>query len=676
MGAIAFRWDVVASGFARLALAPGDGRLQVFLHEHWLRVLAGRERWDHLPMLHPATGLLGYTDAGLLDTVVYAPLRGLGLDPFVAYQTTWLVQSLLGFGGFALVCRRLLGTPRWVAIVAAWLFTFAGAYHATTPQAHLFAVYYLPWLVLGVAWALATARVAPARGAAGAAMCAALFALLFATAYYVAWLATIAGAVFVLARVAAGGAWPRVSRAGVGRVPWPFLGGALAGFVLGLVPFVLIYLPAVAEGRTRTFADAFGSLGTLPDLVNPGAGNLLWGALLERLPGYPGARLHDPNAFRTITPLVLVTALAAAATLRRGRDRATTLALLATLVVLLCLPLRIGPFTPWRLVWDLVPGARAVRLVWRLQLINVAVATCLVAVVLATLARAPSRAAHVLAVGLAATLLVEQLSRDDWGVLDLARERAELAAVPAPPAQCRAFVLTDEVGVVDTPNTFAMTLAHRLGMPTVNGYTGFTPDGWELYRDPRLAIRPAATVLAAAGTWLREHDALAGVCRYDLPSRAWTADPFRGWWAIDAGTTIEFGAGGTGDRYTLGRGWSPPGAASRWTEGPRAELAFELGDGFAEASQPVVHLLVGAFLFGPLQEQRVDVELDGRPAARWRFTPTDAPRWETIPLPARGDGRVRLTFHNRTPTSPASVGFNADPRRLGLSLARLRVEPR
>jgi hypothetical protein len=671
-----FRWDVIASGFQRLAVATGDGRLLAFVREHWLHVLAGDVGWRDPPMFHPATGTLGYSDAAALDVLVYGPLRWLGLEPLVAHQATWLVLSLVGFVGFALLCRRLLHATRGAAIVAALLFTFSSALRASTPQAQLFAIYWLPWLLLAAANALAAARGSPARGAAWATLGGLAFALLFLTAYYVAWLTALAGAVFVACRVAVTRRWPRIGRAGVGNVPWGVVAGAAAGFAIGIVPFVLVYAPVLLEGHTRTFADALGATGRLTDLVNVGPHNLVWGAVLERLPGYPADRLRDPQAWRVVTPLVLLTALTGVWTLRRRPDRDTTLALFWTMLVLLVLPLRVGDLTPWWLVLHTVPGASAIRFPWRLELLNVAVATALVAIVLSTLSRARTTAGRAAFALLAVVLLAEQQSRTNWAALDLVRERAELdAASPAPPA-CRAFVLTDDVGVVDTPNTFAMSLAHHVGIPTVNGYSGFSPQGWAVHPDPRVPILPAADVLAAAGAWLRQRNAVEGTCRYDLPTRTWTVDPFRGWWAIEPDTTIELGTGGTGARYTSETGWGAPESFGRWVEGGEAELAFELGDGFTASDRPVLHLFVGAFLHGALAEQRVDVEVDGQPAAQWRFTPADSPRWETLPLPApstTGDRHVRITFRNRTAASPASTGFNADPRLLGLSLTRFRL---
>ncbi len=673
VGVVLFRWDDFASGLQRLSIAPGDGRLQMFLREHWLRVLLGEHAWRDPPMFHPATGTLGYSDGVVLDVLVYGPLRLVGFDPPLALAATWIVLSAVGYVGFWLVCRRLLGAPRWAATVAALLFTFSNGLHATTPQPQLYAVYYLPWLCLGIAHAVMRSRESMGQGAAWSAVCGLVAALLFLTAYYIAWFAALAGALFLPVLVVVdrptrralfdGGTLRLVAAAGV-------------GFAVGLVPFALTYLPILAEGRGRDFADALGSAGTLADLINVGHANLLWGQLLQHLAGYPVDHLNDPNAYRTITPLVLLTAVVGGFWTLRPRARPATVAMLVTLLVLLVLPLRVGTHTPWWFVWEAVPGAAAIRLIWRLQLVNGAIAAGLVAVVLSRMARMRRRWATVVVVLWAALLLVEQFNLDDWAQLDVLAERTQLAAVPPPPAGCRAFVLTDDAGIVDVPNTFAMSVAIRLHMPTVNGYSGWWPAGWALYPDPRVTIRPAADVLDAAAAWLLQRDALDGVCRYDLPTHTWTADPFRSQGSVDPGTTIELGTGGAGVRHAFGPGWSAPEPWGRWTEGAVAELDFAPSDAFAADRPIVVHLLVSAFLFGPHTEQVVDVAVNGRPAARWVFTPADSPRWETLRIPADASGtgrRLRLAFRNERPMSPAEVGFAPDRRRLGLALTRLWI---
>ncbi|HEV7733851.1 MAG TPA: hypothetical protein VGR62_16905 [Candidatus Binatia bacterium] len=671
VGVLLFRWHEIGSGLRRLSIAPGDGRLQMFLREHWLRVLIGENGWRDPPMFHPATGTLGYSDGVVLDVLVYGPMRLLGLDPPLALQATWLVLSLVGFVGFVLVCRRLLGAPRWVATVAALLFTFSNGLHATTPQPQLYAVYYLPWLCLGAAHAIARAHESMRGGLTWSALCGLVAALLFMTAYYIAWFAMLAGVVFVLVLVVID---RPTRRALLDGAALRLVAAAAVGFAVGIVPFVLTYLPILAEGRGRDFADALGSAGTIADLINVGHANLLWGGLLQHLPGYPVERLNDPNAFRTITPLVLLTAVAGGLWTLRPRARPSTVALLVTLLVLLALPLRVGTHTPWWFVWEMMPGASAIRLIWRLQLVNGAIAAALVAIVLSRLARVRRPAASIV-VGLwVALLLVEQVSLDDWAQLDIVKERAQLAAVPPPPAECRAFVMTDDVGVVDTPNTFALSVALRLRMPTVNGYSGWWPTGWALYPDPRVTIRPSADVLDAAAAWLLQNDAIDGVCRYDLPTHTWTVDPFRAQEAVDPGTTIELATGGAGTRYAFGPGWSMPEPWGRWTVNDEAELSFEPSAAFAGERPIVVHLLVGAFLFGPRTEQIVDVDVNGHPAAHWRFTPADSPRWETLRIPHDAiGGRLRLTFHNENPVSPEETGFAPDRRRLGLSLTRLWI---
>ena len=75
----------------------GDARLDIFLRENWYQFLRGRAEFLSPPMFFPIKGTLGYSDAYLLDGLIYVPLRIIGLDPFLSFELFCIGISLVGF---------------------------------------------------------------------------------------------------------------------------------------------------------------------------------------------------------------------------------------------------------------------------------------------------------------------------------------------------------------------------------------------------------------------------------------------------------------------------------------------------------------------------------------------------------------------------------------------------
>jgi hypothetical protein len=72
--------------------------------------------------------------------------------------------------------------------------------------------------------------------------------------------------------------------------------------------------------------------------------------------------------------------------------------------------------------------------------------------------------------------------------------------------------------------SFALLLAHHFRMPTLNGYSGWSPRGWEIHLDGRVHRIERAPAIAAAASWARLNRLdPQQTCVYDLPRRNWQA---------------------------------------------------------------------------------------------------------------------------------------------------------
>jgi hypothetical protein len=160
---------------------------------------------------------------------------------------------------------------------------------------------------------------------------------------------------------------------------------------------------------------------------------------------------------------------------------------------------------PWRAIWGIVPGAKAIRYTYRSQLVANLFVCLIVARALAGLAR--HRTAALVLCGF---LIVEQINLVWPATMSRRAALAWIDAVPAPPPNCRAFYVVPGAGPPERSGPQhqddAMLFAQIRGIPTVNGFSSWFPDGWAL-DEPASPGYPAAVRV-----WARRNHIEAQVC--------------------------------------------------------------------------------------------------------------------------------------------------------------------
>ena len=140
-----FRWQIF-SDFDLVFGDRGDARFVTFIHEHVYRWLHGGAALLSPPFFFNQTKTLGYSDAFLLDQLIYAPLRLFGAEPLLAVSLIAMVLSSIAFLFLYLFLRRLdVSVP--LASLAALIFTFANNLYLKSNHLQHFAVYYIPVIV-------------------------------------------------------------------------------------------------------------------------------------------------------------------------------------------------------------------------------------------------------------------------------------------------------------------------------------------------------------------------------------------------------------------------------------------------------------------------------------------------------------------------------------------------
>jgi len=165
----------------------GDARFVLFVHEHVFRALLGRSDFLSPPYFYDVTRTLGFSDALLLNQIIYAPIRGLGADPYLALLLTIMTLSIAGYGFLYGLLRRFGRVPVIIAVFASFIFTFANNLFVNANHLQLFAIYYAPVAAYFGTYAIVEIHTNKIRSLIAGGAAGLLYGLLFSTGYYTAW---------------------------------------------------------------------------------------------------------------------------------------------------------------------------------------------------------------------------------------------------------------------------------------------------------------------------------------------------------------------------------------------------------------------------------------------------------------------------------------------------------
>jgi hypothetical protein len=515
----------IGSGFGEWMGYTSDTRLAVYLVEHWYQVLSAGRPWRSPTMFAPVEGTLGYTDGFLLHSLPYLPLRALGVGQTVAFGLAQMMIAALAMWSCYHLARRWLQVRPIVASALACLAVLPNALFTQAGHAQLFVLHWLP--VIAVILCAGLARPATVWWYVALFASSLLAGLVAISGFYMAWFTLVALAIFAVLLLALE---HRAVLAMASHLPPRRVAasaGAVAAGLAGPAWIVTqVYLPVVSSGMARTTDDAAIFEMELRHILNVGPDNLLWGWLhQETVPGLLGREwmMGFPPGF-------LVTIAVGALLVWRARTSAgprmassAALALAGTAVALVLLPVRFGSWAPWRAVATVVPGGEAIRAPGRMWLVAALVGVaCLAACahVLAFGSANSTTRSRLGAVGtaLALLLVLEHVNGDtSQRVLVETEERLEQLAATTP-ASCKTFfaVGAPSDGAPWGVHLDAMTVSMFNGIPTLNGYSGFEPDGFP----PLPGTQHYPTAMRE---WAASNNLAAGLCELDLTDGRWSA---------------------------------------------------------------------------------------------------------------------------------------------------------
>jgi len=533
----------VLSSFDLINGDAGDSRLLIVILEHWGNVFHGRAELASPPYFAPERGMLGYSESIFLFSLPYAAARALGLDRYLAFETMLVVLRAIGFWAmYALL--RTLRVDRWIALLGAVLFTISNAYYLAAGHSQFAAIAFVPVLcLLVVAYWRSHERGNPARARLYLVFSAILLALLLFTSFYVAWFVIfLAGLWSTLLFIAVALRHRRlpISRVRSGAIA----DGALASlvFLVTLTPFLVVYLPTAIQTGGRQFNEVLSFTPRLADVVNVGAANVVWGSILANL--FSGDGQLVPFAAyelqRGWPPLILVVFVVTTVVFLQGAVRTAHAVpaiddspylggsvLGSTAVLGWLMSVQIGGYTPWWLVFRFVPGALAIRVPVR---INLVINFLVIVVAMFGLGYLKKRAAASSAWGsrsagavvavLAIALVAEQLNAVSTSRLSRTAETELFEHIERVPSRCHYFYVLrpdpqEDLYQAVITQTQAMLVAIEQHLPTINGYSGNFPPGWNLFL-------PNGEYPKHVAEWISAKGMAEGVCSLDLSTGRWS----------------------------------------------------------------------------------------------------------------------------------------------------------
>jgi hypothetical protein len=539
---VAFTRPIWASGGDTI---PGhdDALLNLYTMEQWYRWLAlSQGSWLGGGFFYPLANTLGLTDAMFLMALPLAALRAAGLDPFTAYQCLLYGAAAAAAGLFYFLLRRELGLGTLPSAIGTVPAAFSNAMFMSVGHPQLFSYVFVPLLAILLcrfARAGSEGRRSAVAYGIGAAV---VMSLLFFTGFYIAWFFALFLLVLALVCLPHPATW-RGGRELLRGVGASRLAAMAVVFGLLLAPFLVAYLPVLQQTGGRAYRDLLFTLPQWIDYFNVSYDNLVWGRLLQQWFPQVVTRPIYWELFKGMGPIVLATfalsilvTLVVAARAWRGARGAVApwvarLALAVALAVVACwlLILRLDEGSAWKYVHAWVPGAKAIRAVFRFNLVLAFGVGLAIAVALTALQGAPRRRGAVaLLTLLGIAIVAEQVNLGRVHFLSKAQLRARVDGVPPAPAHCRSFFVVDPQraprAVHDDAegtraNVVAMLIAIARQVPTLHGHSSGAPPGWAL------SGVDMSDYLYRVSEWVRANGITDGVCSLDIDAKRWTAVP-------------------------------------------------------------------------------------------------------------------------------------------------------
>ena len=498
-GLALFHSGEMGSQFQQMMGDRIDIRFCAFINEHLFQVLRGKAEFLSPAIFFPYKGSLGYSDVFLLHFLAYAPLRAFIENPLTALQLAVITLNFLTYVTTFLFLNRGLRTSAAAATLGAIFFAFNSAKFNQLNHIQLQPLFLLPLMTWVLWWFVKDLASQSGRDVfKKLSLAGLLLNIQLLTAVYVAWYYGFL-ILLIFSLLLAISKEKRLQFKSLFINHQRSLALAASTFVVGLIPFLLIYIPIVMETGTRVYGEVKPMIPRWQSLFWMDSTNYVWGWLANTFPSFYRLPLHWEHRIGLGAIITLGVPAAAIYLLRKLRrskaDEQQMYVWPAVLAGAVMAYYLLGMtywnnHSPWWVVFKYIPGASSIRAVARYALVTALPISILLALFIDTawkkiLLQSNSQKfilipALCLGVGF---LLVEQFGRQVTFSKMAEYDRARMLSARLDPT-CDNFFITlqsKQPEFMAEVQGEALAVSMLTGKPTLNGYSGLSPKEWPLW---------------------------------------------------------------------------------------------------------------------------------------------------------------------------------------------------
>lgn len=474
----------------------GDGRLTMLIAEHWFHVFQGKANISDLGMFYPAQNTLAYSDMLVGFGLVHSGLRVLGLNIYQAYKYTILLVHAIG----TFICYWLLHKTLYInkqnALFGTVAFSFSDTYISSLYHSQLFALSFLPLAVIFLVCFFRNQKFRWNRN-----RYAYLFISVMMLILYTSWYTAFFCCIFVFTACIVGMLFCLLKKIRI----WSMMrnvvytvGHDLIGYLIFAVatsvPFVILELPMMKMSGGYSTGQIRGSIPEIIDVLHVSHSNLLLGPIFKKMT-WMSERDLSPEVITGFSFVLLGTFLYSLVwsfrTKRKNMEIVQIVAIAVVVSILMAVQWKGATLCGWRFYNKLFPGGRSIRAVGRYFLfLNFPMAlstACLLepcAKMRGTDGIRKWNVKKIISFCVLFLLLLSNVNKNAapsrWDALT---SEGRMKIISNPPEDCKSFYLKHVTS--EKTNAFLQTDAYeisdRFGIPTLNGYSGVFPRGWELW---------------------------------------------------------------------------------------------------------------------------------------------------------------------------------------------------
>lgn len=450
-----------------------DARLNTVFLEHWNRFFQGKESiTDVCGMFYPAENVLSYSDIMLGYGIIHTICRVFGVGMYVPLKIMIIGVHIFGSYSLYYLMRRCLKKSSIASFLAVIVFSFSIYYGYSSSNVQLFSFSMMPFILIMIyKWYENRDN---NKRIINMTVGLLLYVLQFYTAFYVAYFSSLCLGILLVVAIVYNCVADKEFIRQIKKYIIEFV-IYIVSVVALLIPFVIVYLPTSKESNGRKWEEVYW---TLPDILD-------FFKIGERSKEFA----FMPYWLMLVILLILVVVYIVKCVIAKKANHKINI-LIVALVILFLLFDRCGEISLWWVAYSFVPGANAIRALFRAQIIVYLLYAFLFGFLIDEITEIKPVigiiVGLVISICFSCSCIYYYSVPSSWTI----SEEKVLDDVGSPPDDCKVMFIMEPKEQGESPletQLDATVIAIKNDIKTINGYSGLTPKNWNIdYSDGKL----------------------------------------------------------------------------------------------------------------------------------------------------------------------------------------------